>query len=87
MKERRRANVAPIWAEIPKSAGGRDKNSMYLAHPLLNLHQLPVYPSSPLTQLDLPRVIDEDVGSLGTGEGIRSCQRTSFPRAPLLPHL
>lgn len=63
------------------------KNSMYLAHPLLNLHQLPVYPSSPLTQLDLPRVIDEDVGSLGTREGIRSRQRTSFPRAPLLPHL
>lgn len=26
MKERRRASVAPIWAEIPKSAGGRDRN-------------------------------------------------------------
>lgn len=28
MKERRRASVAPIWAEIPKSAGGRDRDSV-----------------------------------------------------------
>ena len=33
MKERRRASVAPIWAEIPKSAGDRRREKINYIFP------------------------------------------------------
>lgn len=71
MKDRRRASVAPIWAEMPKSAGDRGSQSeLESPQPVPPVPPPRPYPPATLTQSDLPCIVDKDVGSLEGAGGV-----------------